>query len=89
MHYRPSSLLTALLLLLTTAVAAPPATAAAGSGESAAIESLRETGKAFASVARAVSPSVMVTDDGEKRRFVLSTPMTTVSPSDDDSERSP
>tara|TARA_Y100001933_G_scaffold264815_1_gene332796 strand:- start:3262 stop:4716 length:1455 start_codon:yes stop_codon:yes gene_type:complete len=59
MHYRPSSLLTALLLLLTTAVAAPPATAAAGSGESAAIESLRETGKAFASVARAVSPSVV------------------------------
>ena len=58
MHHRPSSLLTALLLLFTVAVAAPPATAA-DPGESAAIESLRETGKAFASVARAVSPSVV------------------------------
>ncbi len=60
MHYRPSSLLTALLLLFTAAVAAPPAaSAAADASESAAIESLRETGKAFASVARAVSPSVV------------------------------
>lgn len=61
MRYRPSSLLTALLLLFTAAVAPPPALAApaAGAGESTAIESLRETGKAFASVARAVSPSVV------------------------------
>jgi serine protease Do len=55
MHYRTISLFTTLLLALA---AAAPATAAQN-GESAAIESLRETGKAFASVARSVSPSVV------------------------------
>jgi len=55
MHHRLISLFTTLLLTLAAAVPA----AAAQNQESAAIESLRETGRAFASVARSVSPSVV------------------------------
>jgi serine protease Do len=53
MNARLTFLFTALLLVPSLFSGAPAA------AESAAIESLRETGKAFASVARAVSPSVV------------------------------
>ena len=57
MNHIPSALLTALLLFIAPGVgfAADQPTA----DDSAAIESLRQTGKAFASVARRVSPSVV------------------------------
>jgi serine protease Do len=51
MQTRLTSLLTLVLLIVTPAFAA--------SADTSAVESLRETGKAFASVARAVSPSVV------------------------------
>ncbi len=53
MHHRTTALTTLFLLLLA------PGLSTAQVEESNAIESLRETGKAFASVARAVSPSVV------------------------------
>lgn len=59
MTQRSISLFTLLLSVLVATTAAAPALAASGSGDSAAVESLRETGKAFASVARSVSPSVV------------------------------
>ncbi|MEQ8858112.1 MAG: DegQ family serine endoprotease [Pseudomonadales bacterium] len=56
MPYRQLTLLSVFLFLLTPPLVHAQATDAA---EASAIESLRETGKAFASVARAVSPSVV------------------------------
>ena len=53
MNHRPLSLLTALLLMIG------PGLALSATDDTRAVESLRQTSKAFASVARSVSPSVV------------------------------